>query len=118
MIRILLRRSCDSRLALFGGAGQDPEQVGEAVEVRHDLVAGNGLGATNRHGATLGAANDGSGQFQGRGQPRLEHFGVARRAQLLGLLQQPASLFVRVVNAVPQGLVNVLQAKVRAAGDS
>jgi large subunit ribosomal protein L10 len=40
------------------------------------------------------------------------------RAQLLGLLQQPASLFVRVVNAVPQGLVNVLQAKVRAAGDS
>jgi large subunit ribosomal protein L10 len=38
------------------------------------------------------------------------------RAQLLGLLQQPASLFVRVVNAVPQGLVNVLQAKVRAAG--
>jgi large subunit ribosomal protein L10 len=36
------------------------------------------------------------------------------RAQLLGLLQQPASLFVRVVNAVPQGLVNVLQAKVRA----
>jgi large subunit ribosomal protein L10 len=42
----------------------------------------------------------------------------ALRAQLLGLLQQPASLFVRVVNAVPQGLVNVLQAKVRAAGDS
>jgi len=37
------------------------------------------------------------------------------RAQLLGLLQQPASLFVRVVNAVPQGLVNVLQAKIRAA---
>jgi large subunit ribosomal protein L10 len=37
------------------------------------------------------------------------------RAQLLGLLKQPSSLFVRVVNAVPQGLVNVLQAKVRAA---
>jgi large subunit ribosomal protein L10 len=37
------------------------------------------------------------------------------RAQLLGLLQQPAGLFVRVVNAVPQGLVNVLQAKVRAS---
>jgi large subunit ribosomal protein L10 len=37
------------------------------------------------------------------------------RAQLLGLLQQPATLFVRVVNAVPQGMVNVLQAKVRAA---
>jgi large subunit ribosomal protein L10 len=36
------------------------------------------------------------------------------RAQLLGLLQQPAGLFVRVVNAVPQGLVNVLQAKVRS----
>ena len=37
------------------------------------------------------------------------------RAQLLGLLNQPASSFVRIVNAVPQGLVNVLQAKVRAA---
>ncbi|MGC6424930.1 MAG: 50S ribosomal protein L10 [Lentimonas sp.] len=36
------------------------------------------------------------------------------RAQLLGLLSQPATGFVRVVNAVPQGLVNVLQAKVRA----
>jgi large subunit ribosomal protein L10 len=40
----------------------------------------------------------------------------ALRAQLLGLLQLPAGLFVRVVNAVPQGLVNVLQAKVRATG--
>jgi len=40
------------------------------------------------------------------------------RAQLLGLLQQPAGLFVRVVNAVPQGLVNVLQAKVRSAEGS
>lgn len=40
------------------------------------------------------------------------------RAQLLGLLQQPASLFVRVLNAVPQGVVNVLQAKVRAAEGS
>ena len=39
----------------------------------------------------------------------------ALRAQLLGLLSQPASLFVRVLNAVPQGVVNVLQAKVRAA---
>ena len=38
------------------------------------------------------------------------------RAQLLGLVSQPASMFVRVVNAVPQGIVNVLQAKVRAAG--
>ena len=38
------------------------------------------------------------------------------RARLLGLLQQPASQFVRVLNAAPQGLVNVLQAKVRAAG--
>lgn len=36
------------------------------------------------------------------------------RAQLLGLLTQPASGFVRVINAVPQGLVNVLQAKIRA----
>jgi len=36
------------------------------------------------------------------------------RAQLLGLLNQPAGMFVRVLNAVPQGVVNVLQAKVRA----
>ena len=40
------------------------------------------------------------------------------RAQFLGLLQQPATLFVRVLNAVPQGVVNVLQAKVRAAEGS
>jgi len=39
----------------------------------------------------------------------------ALRAQLLGLLQTPARQFVRVLNAVPQGVVNVLQAKVRAA---
>lgn len=37
------------------------------------------------------------------------------RARLLGLLNQPAGLFVRVLNAAPQGLVNVLQAKARAA---
>lgn len=37
------------------------------------------------------------------------------RAQLLGLLNQPAGMFVRVINAVPSGFVNVLQAKVRAA---
>lgn len=37
------------------------------------------------------------------------------RAQFLSLLNQPATLFVRVLNAVPQGVVNVLQAKVRAA---
>ena len=37
------------------------------------------------------------------------------RAQLLGLLNQPAGMFVRIINAVPSGLVNVLQAKVRAA---
>ena len=37
------------------------------------------------------------------------------RARLLGLLNQPAGLFVRVLNATPQGLVNVLQAKARAA---
>lgn len=39
----------------------------------------------------------------------------ALRGQLLGLLNQPASMFVRVLNAAPSGLVNVLQAKVRAA---
>ncbi|MGH7996839.1 MAG: 50S ribosomal protein L10 [Opitutaceae bacterium] len=37
------------------------------------------------------------------------------RAQLLGLLNQPAGMFVRVINATPQAVVNVLQAKVRAA---
>jgi large subunit ribosomal protein L10 len=37
------------------------------------------------------------------------------RSRLLGLLGQPAGAFVRVINAVPQGVVNVLQAKVRAA---
>ena len=37
------------------------------------------------------------------------------RAQLLGLLQQPAGQFVRVLSAIPRGVVNVLQAKVRAA---
>jgi hypothetical protein len=33
-------------------------------------------------------------------------------------MNQPASALVRVINAVPHGLVNVLQAKVRAAGAS
>jgi len=40
------------------------------------------------------------------------------RAHLLGLLNQPGTMFVRVINAVPQGVVNVLQAKVRAAGQN
>jgi len=38
----------------------------------------------------------------------------ALRAQLLGLLNQPGTSLVRVLNAVPQSVVNVLQAKVRA----
>jgi large subunit ribosomal protein L10 len=37
------------------------------------------------------------------------------RAQLLGLLNQPGTMVVRILNAVPNGVVNVLQAKVRAA---
>jgi large subunit ribosomal protein L10 len=37
------------------------------------------------------------------------------RAQLLGLMNQPAGMFVRIINAVPSSMVNVLQAKVRAA---
>jgi large subunit ribosomal protein L10 len=37
------------------------------------------------------------------------------RARLLGLLIQPAGSFVRLLNAVPQGVVNVLQAKIRGA---
>ena len=36
------------------------------------------------------------------------------RAQLLGLLAQPSTGLVRIIGAVPQNLVNVLQAKVRA----
>jgi large subunit ribosomal protein L10 len=36
------------------------------------------------------------------------------RAQFLGLLNQPAGSFVRIINAVPQGLVNVLSAKAKA----
>lgn len=38
------------------------------------------------------------------------------RAQLLGLLNQPGTMMVRVLNAAPQDFVNVLQAKVRAEG--
>lgn len=37
------------------------------------------------------------------------------RAQLLGLLNQPGTMVVRILNAVPNSVVNVLQAKVRAA---
>jgi large subunit ribosomal protein L10 len=40
------------------------------------------------------------------------------RAQFLGLLNQPAGMFVRVINAVPSAVVNVLQAKVRAAEEA
>ncbi len=42
------------------------------------------------------------------------------RAQLLGLLNQPATQMVRIIQAVPQGLLNVLQAHVdkqNAGGD-
>ncbi len=38
----------------------------------------------------------------------------ALRGQLLGLLNQPGTSLVRVLNAVPQSVVNLLQAKVRA----
>jgi len=34
---------------------------------------------------------------------------------LLGLLSQPGTSFVRVLQGVPQGLLNVLQAKSEAA---
>jgi large subunit ribosomal protein L10 len=40
----------------------------------------------------------------------------ALRGQLLGLLNQPGTMFVRVLNAAPQDFLNVLQAKVRAEG--
>lgn len=35
------------------------------------------------------------------------------RAQLLGLFNQPATRMVRIIQAVPEGLLNVLQAKAR-----
>ncbi|MCC5025697.1 MAG: 50S ribosomal protein L10 [Candidatus Synoicihabitans palmerolidicus] len=38
----------------------------------------------------------------------------ALRGQLLGLLNQPGTMFVRLLNAPAQSLANVLQAKVRA----
>lgn len=37
------------------------------------------------------------------------------KAQLLGLFNQPATQMVRIIQAVPQGLLNVLQAKVDKA---
>jgi large subunit ribosomal protein L10 len=37
------------------------------------------------------------------------------RATLLGLLSNPGTSFVRILNAVPQGLLNVLQAKAKPA---
>jgi large subunit ribosomal protein L10 len=40
------------------------------------------------------------------------------KAQLLGLLNQPATMLVRVVQAVPQALLNVLQAKADKEGDA
>jgi len=40
----------------------------------------------------------------------------ALRAQLLGLLSKPAQSLVFVINAVPQNVLNVLQAKVDAEG--
>lgn len=39
------------------------------------------------------------------------------KAQLLGLLNQPASQMVRIIQAVPQGLLNVLQAKADQGGN-
>jgi large subunit ribosomal protein L10 len=39
------------------------------------------------------------------------------KAQLLGLLNQPATMAVRVLQAVPQGMLNVLQAKVDKAAE-
>jgi large subunit ribosomal protein L10 len=42
----------------------------------------------------------------------------ALRGQLLGLLNQPGTMFVRVLIAAPQNLLNVLQAKVRAAEEA
>jgi large subunit ribosomal protein L10 len=42
----------------------------------------------------------------------------ALRAQLLGLLSKPAQQMVFVINAVPQNILNVLQAKADAKDDN
>lgn len=42
----------------------------------------------------------------------------ALRAQLLGLLSKPAQQMVFVINAVPQSILNVLQAKADEKGDN
>lgn len=39
------------------------------------------------------------------------------KAQLLGLLNQPATMAVRILQAVPQGVLNVLQARVTAQSE-
>jgi large subunit ribosomal protein L10 len=41
----------------------------------------------------------------------------ALRSQLLGLLTQPATGFVRVLNAVPQSILFALQAKAEKDGE-
>ena len=40
------------------------------------------------------------------------------KAQLLGLFNQPATQMVRIIQAVPEGLLNVLQAKADQEGES
>lgn len=39
------------------------------------------------------------------------------KAQLLGLLNQPATMMVRITQAVPQGVLNVLQARADQGGE-
>jgi len=67
---------------LVGGAGEREEQVGEAVEIAHDLGAdAGGVGVGEGDGVALGAATDGAGEVQrgGGGGPAGQDEGVQGR---------------------------------------
>jgi len=65
-----------------GGAGEDEEQVGEAIEIAHDLGAdARGVGMGEGDGVALGAATRGTGEVQraGGGGPAGQDEGVQGR---------------------------------------
>jgi len=51
---------------LFGGSGQDPEKVGQPVQVRYDPIVRDRIDAPERDGAAFGPADDRSGQLEER----------------------------------------------------
>ena len=84
------------RLCLFGHAGQDPEQVGEPVQVGKDVAGGDALvGRGQRDGPPLGAPGDGPGQLERGGQPAL-----ARDHELLRELDRAFRRAQHLVEAV------------------